>query len=141
MTKKIEKKKVIFLCTGNSARSQIAEGSLRNLGADRFEIHSAGLQAVGVHPLAVEVMKEAGIDISAQTSKTIDFRLLSSMDMVITLCGHAEAFCPVTPPGVNRLHWPITDPAGVVGTTEECLSAFRKARQEIQEKIEMYLLP
>lgn len=139
--KKNKKKKIIFLCTGNSARSQMAEGLLRNLGEERFEIHSAGLQAVGVHPMAVAVMKEAGIDISAQTSKTIDFRLLSSMDMVITLCGHAEAFCPVTPPSINRLHWPIADPVGVVGTPDECLSAFRKARQEIQEKIEMYLLP
>jgi len=127
--------KVMFLCTGNSCRSQMAEGFAREYGKDIVEPYSAGLMASRVHPRAIEVMKEIGIDISGQSSKEIDPELLNQMDVVITLCGHAEASCPMTPPHIKRLHWPIDDPVGTVGTEEEIMNAFRKARDEIKEKV------
>ncbi len=107
--------KVMFLCTGNSCRSQMAEGFLRALGKGRFEVHSAGLFPAGLHPRAVAVMKEIGIDISGQRSKGIDEGLLRQMDIVVTLCGNAEMYCPATPAGVKRLHWPIEDPVCTTG--------------------------
>lgn len=127
--------KVMFLCTGNSCRSQMAEGFARELGRGIIDPYSAGLMASRVHPRAIAVMKEIGIDISHQQSKEIDRDLLNQMDVVITLCGHAEASCPVTPPHIRRLHWPIDDPVGTIGTEEEILRAFRKARDEIRERI------
>lgn len=127
--------KVMFLCTGNSCRSQMAEGFARELGRGIIDPYSAGLIASRVHPRAIAVMKEIGIDISHQQSKEIDRDLLNQMDVVITLCGHAEASCPVTPPHIRRLHWPIDDPVGTIGTEEEILRAFRKARDEIRERI------
>lgn len=133
-------KKVMFLCTGNSCRSQMAEGFARQLGKGLLEPYSAGLLAAGVHPLAIAAMKECGIDISAQRSKSIDERLLNTMDVVITLCDNAAEACPVTPPGVVRLHWPIKDPVGTVGTDEEIRKAFRSARNEIKGRIEEFVL-
>jgi len=127
--------KVMFLCTGNSCRSQMAEGFAREYGKGIIEPFSAGLMASRVHPRAIEVMKEIGIDISGQSSKEIDPELLNQMDVVITLCGHAEASCPMTPPHIKRLHWPIDDPVGTVGTEEEIMNAFRKARDEIKKRI------
>ena len=127
--------KVMFLCTGNSCRSQMAEGFARELGRGIIEPHSAGLMAAGIHPRAIAVMKESGIDISGQTSKEIDETLLGKMDMVITLCGNAEDACPLTPPEVKRLHWPIKDPVGAVGTEEEIMRQFRRARDEIKGEI------
>jgi arsenate reductase len=127
--------KVMFLCTGNSCRSQMAEGFAREYGKGIIEPFSAGLLASRVHPRAIEVMKEIGIDISGQSSKEIDPELLNQMDVVITLCGHAEASCPMTPPHIKRLHWPIDDPVGTVGTEEEIMNAFRKARDEIKKRI------
>ncbi len=132
-------KKVMFLCTANSCRSQMAEGLMRNLGRGRVEVHSAGLFAAGVHPRAVAVMKEIGLDISAQRSKDIDPGLLNEMDYAITLCGHAESSCPATPPGVTRLHWPIEDPVRAVGTEEEIMEDFRRARDEIRRRVEKFL--
>lgn len=132
-------KKVMFLCTGNSCRSQMAEGFLRALGKDRFEVHSAGLFPAGLHPRAVAVMEEIGIDISGQKSKEIDEALLGKMDIVITLCGNAEKYCPSVPTSVKRLHWPIEDPVGTRGTEEKIMSAFRKTRDEIKEKIESFI--
>src|SRR5512135_2067516 len=108
--------KVMFLCTANSCRSQMAEGWARELGKAVIEPYSAGLMAAGVHPRAAAVMREAGIDISGQKSKEIDPGLLMKMDIIITLCGHAEASCPVTPPSIKKLHWPIEDPVGTRGT-------------------------
>ena len=128
--------KVMFLCTANSCRSQMAEGLARHLGKGIIEPYSAGLFAHYVQPMAIAVMKEIGIDISGQKSKNIDEELLRTMDMVITLCGHAEETCPVTPPYIKRIHWPINDPVGTVGTEEEIMNAFRKARDEIKERIE-----
>jgi len=127
--------KVMFLCTGNSCRSQMAEGFARELGKGIIEPYSAGLMASRVHPRAIEVMKEVGIDISEQSSKEIDPDLLKQMDVVITLCGHAEVSCPVTPPHIKRLHWPIDDPVGTVGTEEEIMNEFRRVRDEIKERI------
>ncbi len=128
--------KIMFLCTANSCRSQMAEGFARVLGRGLVDAYSAGLMAARVHPRAVEVMREVGIDISAQKSKEIDSSLLGTMDIVITLCGGAEASCPVTPPSVRRMHWPIDDPVGTVGSEEEIMNEFRRARDQIKEKIE-----
>lgn len=131
--------KIMFLCTANSCRSQMAEGLARHLGKGVLEPYSAGLFAFYVHPRAREVMKEIGIDISSQRSSEIDKDLLGQMDIVITLCDHAEKTCPTVPPEVERFHWPIRDPVGTVGTEEEIMTDFRRARDEIQGKIEGFL--
>lgn len=131
--------KVMFLCTANSCRSQMAEGIARHLGKGFIEPYSAGLFFYHVHPRAIEVMKEIGIDISDQKSKDIDEGLLKNMDIIITLCVHAEASCPVTPPEIKRIHWPIDDPVGTTGTEEQIMDAFRKTRDEIKEKIESFI--
>ena len=127
--------KVMFLCTGNSCRSQMAEGLAREFGKGLIEPYSAGLMAAGLHPRAVSVMKEMGIDISKQKSKGIDESLLRKMDIVITLCGNAEESCPWTPPEIRRIHWPIADPVGTIGSEEKIMNEFRRARDEIKEKI------
>ena len=127
--------RVMFLCTGNACRSQMAEGFARELGKGIIEPFSAGLMAAGLNPRASAVMKEISIDISRQKSKTIDEKLLKTMDVVITLCGNAEESCPYTPPAIERLHWPIKDPVGATGTEEEILREFRRARDEIKGKM------
>ncbi|MEJ2696381.1 MAG: arsenate reductase ArsC [Candidatus Sulfobium sp.] len=127
--------KVMFLCTGNSCRSQMAEGFARKFGQGVVKPYSAGLMAAGVHPRAARVMKEKGIDISGQRSEEIDRRLLRQMDIVVTLCTNAEESCPVTPPNIKRIHWPVKDPVGTVGTEEEIMGEFRRARDEIEEKV------
>jgi arsenate reductase len=132
-------KKVMFLCTGNSCRSQMAEGLARILGRDVLVPYSAGLLAAGVHPRAIAVMREIGIDISKQRSKEIDEALLMSMDTVITLCSSAEEACPVTPPGIRRIHWPVRDPVATIGSAEEVMKDFRRARDEIKEKIIVFV--
>lgn len=131
-----KKKKVLFLCTGNSCRSQMAEGFARALAGDRFEVYSAGLEPAGVNPRAVQVMHEVGIDISGQTSKPIDPEILLKVDLIVTLCGDAADRCPVTPPQVRRLHWPLEDPARATGTEEEILARFRQVRDEIRRRVE-----
>ena len=128
--------KVMFLCTGNSCRSQMAEGFARTLGQGLIEAHSAGLMAAGVHPRAISVMQEAGIDISHQRSREIDPDLLRTMDVVITLCDNAAEACPRTPPAIKRLHWPVKDPVGTAGTEEEIIAEFRRTRDEIKVKIQ-----
>ncbi len=128
--------RVMFLCTGNTCRSQMAEGFAKALGKGTIEAYSAGLMPAGVvHPRAIEVMKEAGIEVSSQTSKAIDTALLEKMDIIVTLCGNAEASCPMTPPFIKRLHWPIEDPVAAKGTEEEIMREFRKTRDEIKERI------
>lgn len=131
--------KVMFLCTGNSCRSQMAEGFARELGRGLIEAHSAGLMPSQVNPKAIRVLKEIGIDISGQESKGIDPELLGQMDIVITLCGNAEASCPMTPPHIKRYHWPIDDPVSATGTEEDVLREFRRARDEIRGKILQFL--
>ena len=138
------KRRVLFLCTGNSCRSQMAEGLLRHLAGDRFESLSAGAKPAGyVHPLSVRVMYEAGIDISSQTSKSInDFLPPQGMppDLIISVCGNAERECPLFPGRVERWHWPFDDPAHSTGTEDEKLAEFRRVRDEIKAKIEAGLL-
>lgn len=128
--------RVMFLCTGNTCRSQMAEGFARELGKGIIEVYSAGLLPAGVvHPGAIAVMKESGIDISLQNSKAIDPELLHAMDIIVTLCGNAEASCPMPPPQIRRLHWPIDDPTGAVGTGENVMSEFRKTRDDIHRRV------
>ena len=125
----------MFLCTGNSCRSQMAEGFAGELGKDLIEPYSAGLIAAGVNARAITVMKEIGIDISGQKSEEIDEDLLRTMDIVVTLCGNAEESCPYTPPEIKRIHWPIKDPVGTIGTEEEIMKEFRRTRDEIRKKM------
>ena len=129
----------MFLCTGNSCRSQMAEGFARDLGKGLLEPYSAGLAPSKVNPYAIKIMQELGIDISRQTSKAIDVQLLQQMDIIITLCGHAEDMCPMTPPGIKRIHWPIDDPVKSIGTEEEILNEFRKTRNEIKTRINEFI--
>jgi arsenate reductase len=129
-------KKVMFLCTANSCRSQMAEGFAKVYGNNLIEVYSAGLMAAGVHRRAAAVMKEIGIDISGQVSKTIDESLLRQMDVVVTLCSYAENLCPSTPPDIRRIHWPIKDPVGTTGTEEEIMNDFRRARDEIKKRVQ-----
>ena len=131
--------RVMFLCTGNSCRSQMAEGFARVLGKGLIDAHSAGLSPTDVHARAVAVMQETGIDISDQESKGIDQDFLLSMDVIITLCGNAEASCPMTPPHIKRIHWPIDDPAAATGSEEAIMGEFRKARNEIRNRIEDFI--
>lgn len=131
--------KVMFLCTGNSCRSQIAEGFARELGTGLIEAHSAGLSPQGMNPRAVAVMKEIGIDISHQASKSIDDELLNAMDIVITLCDNASESCPWTPPHITRLHWPLRDPANAIGSEKKVLNEFRRARDSIERRVKKFI--
>ncbi len=117
----------------------MAEGFARAFGKGLIEPYSAGLMAAGVHPRAIAVMNEIRIDISKQKSKEIDEAYLRSMDVVITLCSNAEESCPWTPPEIKRLHWPIKDPVGTIGTDEHIMNEFRRARDEIREKVEEFV--
>ncbi len=133
------KARVLFLCTGNSCRSQMAEGWLRHLGGDRFEVFSAGIEAHGLNPRAVAVMREAGVDISGQRSEVLDPALLKKIDLVITVCGHADEHCPAVPASCEKQHWPFDDPAKATGTEEEIMAEFRRVRDEIRAHIEEWL--
>jgi len=113
----------------------MAEGFAKEFGKGLIEVYSAGLFAAGVHRRAIAVMNEIGIDISKQNSKVIDGNLVNQMDIIVTLCGNAEASCPLTPPHIKRIHWPIKDPVGTIGTDEEVIKEFRRARDEIKEKV------
>jgi arsenate reductase (thioredoxin) len=124
------------LCTHNSARSQMAEGLLRHLAGDRFEVMSAGTEATHVRPLAIRAMEEIGIDISGQESKTLDRYLDEPFDHVITVCDEANEACPFFPEAANRLHWSFEDPSRVEGSEEERLAVFRSVRDRIRERIE-----
>jgi arsenate reductase len=135
-----EKARVLFLCTHNSARSQMAEGLLRHLAGDRFEVMSAGTEATHVRPLAIRAMEEVGIDISGQESKTLDRYLEESFDYVITVCDDANEACPFFPGAANRLHWSFEDPSRAEGSEEERLAVFRSVRDTIRERIEVDLV-
>jgi arsenate reductase len=132
--------KVMFLCTGNSCRSQMAEGFARTLGIGLVVPFSAGIMAAGVHPRAITVMKELNIDISQQKSKEFDETLMRTMDVIITLCGNAEVACPSTPPEIKRIHWPINDPVGTLGSDEKIMREFRRARDEIRKKVDDFII-
>jgi len=133
------KQRVLFLCTGNSCRSQMAEGWLKHLGGDRFEVFSAGIEAHGLNPCAVAVMKEAGVDISDQESEVLDPELLKTTDLLVTVCGHADEHCPVVPATCEKQHWPFDDPAKATGTEAEIMNAFRRVRDQIKSKIRVFL--
>lgn len=127
--------RVMFVCTGNSARSQMAEGFARSLGGTRVEAHSAGVEPSRLNPVAVAVMQEKGIGISGHRSKAFDWDLARQMDVVVTVCGHANESCPVLPPDVRRLHWPLEDPAAATGTDDEILATFRRIRDQVESRV------
>ena len=130
---------VLILCTGNSCRSQMAEGFLRAAAGDILDVHSAGSKPAGyIHPLAVQVMKEAGIDLSGNRSKSLDEFLDKTVATVITVCGNADSACPTFPGQHNRYHWGFDDPAHATGTEEEILAAFRRVRDQIQLTFNAY---
>jgi arsenate reductase len=126
---------VLFLCTGNSCRSQMAEGWARRLSHGKLNVMSAGIEAHGKNPRAIAVMAEAGVDISEQESTRVTPAMLEQTDMVITVCGHADEHCPVLPPYVKKLHWAIDDPARATGTDAEVMAVFRATRDEIHERV------
>jgi arsenate reductase len=126
---------ILFLCTGNSCRSQIAEGWARHIGGNQVEAQSAGIEAHGQNPRAVAVMQEVGIDISAQQSTIVSDEMLRKADVVVTVCGHADEQCPVLPLQIKKIHWPLTDPAKATGTEEEVMKAFRATRDEAETRI------
>ena len=132
----MSKKRVLFLCTHNSARSQMAEGLLRNLGRDRFEAHSAGTEATRVRPEAISVMSELGIDISDQESKTLQRYLGEPFEYVVTVCDDANEACPAFPGARNRLHWSFEDPSRAEGEKGERLAVFRRVRDRIRAHVE-----
>ena len=133
---KMDKTRVLFLCTGNTARSQMAEGWLRKIAGERFEVYSAGLEPSVVNPLTIRVMEEAGVDMSGAYSKSLrDFIGKVHFGYLITVCSKAEEKCPIFPGMGVRLHWPFDDPAAVAGTEEERLAFFRKVRDEIKEQV------
>ncbi len=134
------KQRVLFICTHNSARSQMAEGLLRYLADDRFEAFSAGTEATQVRPLAIKAMSELGIDISGQTSKTLERYLNEPFALVITVCDTAAEACPVFPGAVQRLHWSFEDPAKATGSEDEQLAVYRRVRDEIRTHVERELL-
>ena len=138
---KTERRRVLFLCTHNSARSQMAEGLLRALGGNRFEAFSAGTEAAHVRPLAIRAMAELGIDISGQQSKTLDRYLDQPFDAVITVCDQANEACPVFFGAKERLHWSFPDPSRATGSEDEQLAVYRSVRDAIRERIERELLP
>jgi arsenate reductase len=136
MRKKIH---VLFLCTHNSARSQMAEGYLRSIAGNQLEIASAGLEPAGVHPLAIRAMQEVGIDISGQSSKPVKPFLGDVWHYVITVCDHANEYCPIFPFPSKRLHWGFPDPSRAPGTEDERLQVFRQVRDEIFLKLRAWL--
>jgi arsenate reductase (thioredoxin) len=136
----VSKPKVLFLCTGNSARSQMAEGYLRHVAGAEFEPLSAGIEPKGLNPLAVEVMSEIGIDISRQRSKDVRAFVGQTIPFVVTVCDNAKRQCPIFPPTYKSLHWGLEDPAEARGSHEERLAVFRRVRDEIRQRVERELL-
>ena len=127
---------ILFLCTGNSCRSQMAEGWARALADDGMVVQSAGIEAHGRNPRAIAVMKEAGIDISSQASTRVDDDMLKSADLVVTVCGHADEHCPLLPAATRKEHWPLDDPARASGNEDAIMQVFRTSRDEIRQRVE-----
>lgn len=134
----MSKKTIYFLCTGNSCRSQMAEGWGKRYLGDEWEVLSAGIEAHGLNPKAVKAMNEIGIDITTQTSDLINVETLNNADFVVTLCGDAADKCPMTPPHVKRDHWGFEDPAKAEGTDEEKWTTFQRVRDEVGERIKRF---
>lgn len=135
----MDKPIIYFICTGNSCRSQMAEGWARLFGGDNITVFSGGIEAHGLNPRAIAVMQEAGVDMSGHTSDLIDPDVLNKSDYAITLCGDAYDKCPVTPPHVKRLHWGFEDPARATGTDEEVMAKFREVRDAIRDRVEAFV--
>jgi arsenate reductase (thioredoxin) len=131
----VNKQRVLFLCTHNSARSQMAEGFLRSMAGDRFEVASAGTEATRVHPLAIRAMMEIGVDVSRHTSKIVDQFVAQPWDYVITVCDAANEACPIFPQKSNRLHWSFDDPSQATGSDDQKLEVFRQIRDRIKRRI------
>lgn len=129
---------IYFLCTGNSCRSQMAEGWAKKLLPENWNVKSAGLEAHGLNPNAVKAMHEVNIDITSHTSNIIDSNILNTATLVVTLCGHADDHCPLTPPHVKREHWGFDDPAKASGTEEEKWKVFQNVRDAIGSRIEQF---
>jgi arsenate reductase len=134
-----EKKRVLILCTGNSARSQMAEGLLRHDAGDRFAVESAGVNPTAVKREAIKALSEIGIDISGHRSKSVDEFINQEFDYVITVCDNANEQCPVFPGTTKRIHWSFEDPAAASGTDEARLNVFRKVRDEIREQLNRFV--
>lgn len=134
----MNKRTIYFLCTGNSCRSQMAEGWAKQYLGKEWSVYSAGIEAHGLNPKAVQAMSEVGIDISGQTSDIIDANLLNNADLVITLCGDAADKCPMTPPKVKQEHWGFDDPAKAQGSDEEKWAVFQHVRDQIGERIKQF---
>ncbi len=132
-------RRVLFLCNGNSARSQMAEGLLRSMAADRFEVYSAGTEPSRVNPLAIEAMREIDIDISGHRSKSVDKFAGEEFDYVITVCDSANEQCPIFPGDTQRIHWSFIDPAAAEGDDAARLAVFRRVRNEIQQRLRLFL--
>lgn len=126
---------ILFLCTGNSCRSQMAEGWARQLAPTDWTIQSAGIEAHGKNPRAIAVMAEAGVDIAGQESTRVTDAMLEDADLVVTVCGHADEHCPVLPPGTRKEHWPLSDPAKATGTEAEVMRVFHATRDEVRERV------
>jgi arsenate reductase len=126
---------VLFLCTGNSCRSQMAEGWARLLCGGALKVRSAGIEAHGKNPRAIAVMREAGVDISDQESTALTGEMLSQADYLVTVCGHADEHCPTLPAGVQKEHWPLGDPAVATGTEEEIMAVYRNSREDIRQRV------
>jgi len=135
----MNKKQVLIVCTGNAARSQMAEGLLRQDAGDRFEVFSAGIYPSYVRQLAIAAMRELGIDISHQRSKSVEEFVDQDIDYVITVCDHANEVCPTFPAKTKRIHWSIPDPVSVWGDDEAQLEAFRVARDDIRERLRAWV--
>jgi arsenate reductase (thioredoxin) len=135
------KPKVLFLCTGNSARSQMAEGYLRHVASDKYEVLSAGIEPKGLHPLAIQVMSEIGVDLSRHKSKDVRQLLGTPIQYVVTVCDNAKEHCPVFPNTYRFIHWSLYDPAAVSGSKEEKVETFRRVRDQIIRNIEEQFLP
>lgn len=133
--------KIMFICTGNSCRSQMAEGFANYYGKGNIQAYSAGTNPSHINPLAIKVMGEKGVDISHHTSKAIDLNLLKQMDQVVTVCGHADETCPMVPPGAKKEHWPFDDPPRVSeGLSEDqALPIYRRVRDEIEETVKLFM--
>ena len=126
---------VLFVCTGNSCRSQMAEGFLRHLGGDRLNVDSAGLEAHGQNPKAIQVMAEVGVGIEAQHSTVLTDAHLEWTDLVVTVCGAADESCPMLPPGTRKRHWGLPDPARAQGDEESIMNEFRRVRDDIEQRV------
>lgn len=131
----MKKTNILFLCTGNSCRSQMAEGWGKHFGGDAVTVESAGIESHGKNPRAISVMAEAGVDISGQESTKVTDEMVNKADVIVTVCGHADEHCPAVPASAKKIHWPLTDPAKATGSEEEIMAQFRATRDEVKERV------